>query len=217
MLTFSTHNSKLKLLAKYLKLPQNQVVSFDIPAGWTCPKADICKTFTIRETGKQKRVGRVLCYASKAELYAPNCRIMRWRNFDQLRACKGNHNKMFTLLLDSLPTNAKVVRIHSSGDFFSKSYFLAWAGLAVAFPDISFYGYTKILDYVISPLPDNFYLHYSYGSKDDKRWNPEIPTCFIKEREGQYPEYSVICNGEGTEHEDYFHILARKSFVIPAH
>jgi hypothetical protein len=219
MLKFSFHNSKLNELARWMGVPLNRVVSFDLPAGWTCAKADICKTLMAKDTGKETRVGRIKCYASKAESYAPNTRLMRWHNFDLLKTCK-SISSISELILESLPENIKVIRIHSSGDFFSKIYFQAWVEVAKIRPNIIFFGYTKHLDYAIATLPENMFLEYSFGSLDDKRMislGYHVPTCYVGEYKKQYNGYKIVCNKENSSHEDYIAILNRKSFVIMAH
>jgi len=219
MLKISFHNHKLNELARWLKLPLNQVVSLDLPAGWTCAKANICKTFVERKTAKINHVGRITCYAAKAECYAPNTRIMRWHNFDSLRECSNDTERMIELIGASIPEKVKVMRIHSSGDFFSPSYFYAWVGIAKAYPNISFYGYTKHLDYAIAPLPKNMFLEYSFGGKDDTRrieLKYHAPTCYIGEYKKQYNGYKIVCKA-GNSHEDYLAILNRESFVIMEH
>lgn len=221
MLTFGYGNGKLNKLAKHLGVHKNQVVSFDIPAGFTCPKANICKTFSNRDTGKLTRVGHVMCYAAKVEGYAPSARRMRWRNFTELNAVGRNVQNIFALIVKSLPKKAVVVRIHSSGDFFCREYFMAWVGVAKQFPNVKFFAYTKILDYALynHGMP-NLFIQYSYGSQDDTRWHSlevKPPTCFIGEYEGQYPNIPVVCGSDETDHEDFFAIQRRETFVISIH
>jgi hypothetical protein len=53
---FSFNNSKIKSTAKVLKsrgIVSNvkEVVCFDLPAGWTCPKANLCKSKVNPDTG----------------------------------------------------------------------------------------------------------------------------------------------------------------------
>lgn len=75
-------------------------------------------------------------------------------------------------VLDWLRAGGKAVRIHDSGDFFSREYALAWIDLAEMFPRILFYAYTKEVEmfreldatYVIPP---NFRWLYSMGGKQD--------------------------------------------------
>jgi hypothetical protein len=221
MLKYSIHNQKLNRLARYLGLHLNQVVSFDLPAGWTCSKADICKTFVYPKKGTMKKVGRIMCYAAKCECYAPSVRVMRWENFNILKTFKNDSILIANELEKNLPKTAKIVRIHSSGDFYSQAYFVGWIILALRRKDITFFGYTKHLDYCISELPPNMFLQYSHGSKDDKRaekLEKHIPTCYIAEYEGQYPStLPVVCDSHDTAHEDYFCILSKTNFVINLH
>jgi hypothetical protein len=216
-LTFSQANMKLAVLAAHLLMKKSEIVSFDLPAGYSCPMADICKTYANKATGKMRKVGAVTCYASKAEAIYPNCRKMRWSNFDALIKVRTSVLAMAELLDASLPKKVKVVRIHSSGDFFSREYFQAWVEMATIHPEIVFFGYTKIMDYAVADKPDNLYLHYSFGGRDDSKWNDTIPTCFIEVFDGQYPLVQKVCSTHELGYEDYFYILSRKSFKIGVH
>lgn len=220
-LKFAVRNSKLNKLAKYLGLHYNQVVSFDLPAGWSCPKANICKTFSDRERGNLTKKGRVTCYAAKGEAFAPSVRRLRWSNFDLIKSNGRDVSKIAEMILTDLPNKVKIVRIHSSGDLFWREYFEAWCKVAAARPEIIFFGYTKHLDYSLSDLiPQNMFLQYSYGSKDDSRYDVlevKPPTCFIGENDGDYPNIRVVCGSDDTSHEDYLAILNKQSFVILAH
>jgi hypothetical protein len=224
MLGFSKGNSKMNVLAGYLGLSKREVLSFDIPAGWTCAKADICKGFAHEITGKLTQVGRVKCYAVKQENYLPSVRAFRWNNFNQLLACgRDNAEGIAELILQSIPKSAKVIRIHSSGDFYSEAYFMAWVRVAYMRPDISFFAYSKHLNYVtFENRPNNFKMVYSFGSKDDTRFTMEeidnVPACFIEEYEGQYgSNYARVCATHAEGWQDYIQILAGESFVIPIH
>lgn len=228
MVEFSYGNQKLRELARHLELPLKAVVGFDLPAGWTCPNADICKTKSDPVTGKITRYGAVMCYAAKVEAYAPPARRLRWRNFNALTACPDSA-AMADLIDESLPKTVKIVRIHSSGDFFSPAYFQAWRGVAYRHPEITFYGYTKILAYAMHknseldnffglPELDNFYLQYSHGSRDDcKVASDTVPTCYIEEYDKQYPEIQAVCGSHETSHQDYLAIIAKQSFKIKLH
>jgi hypothetical protein len=66
------------------------------------------------------------------------------------------------------------VRIHDSGDFFSREYLLGWIGLANMFPDILFYAYTKEVALLRTvDLPDNFLIIFSMGGKQDHLIDPD--------------------------------------------
>lgn len=212
---FSLSNSKMNHLSRVLGLRKAEVVSFDLPAGFTCPAADICLTFANRQTGKMIKRGKVTCYASKTEAYAPAARRLRWHNYATLRAA-GTPERMADLLEEGL-NKAKIVRIHSSGDFFSPEYFQAWVILAERRSDITFFGYTKVVAYAIADKPDNFYLQYSHGGLEDSIVPAGTPTCYIGEYPDQYGQVQVVCGSHDAGHEDYFAILRRESFVIPVH
>lgn len=216
LLKFSFHNQKLNKLAHHLHYTYNKVISFDLPAGWSCPCADICKTRADRDTGRIKRDGRFMCYAAKAEAYAPSARRLRWHNFDLLRATGGIVWKMEYLIGESLPIDTRILRIHSSGDFFNKNYFMAWTRVAKNFPGIIFFAYTKNIELARAPHPFNLFVQYSYGSKHDKYWTPDVPTCFVAEHPGQYP-YPVVCDTDENYSEDFHAILRRETFQINLH
>ena len=220
-LKFGTGNEKLEALAVWLGIPKNHIVSFDIPAGYTCSKANICLSYANRKTGKIRQMSSVLCYAAKGERYLPNMRASRWHNYMGLLGCGVDVEGMVELLLNGIRKQTEIVRIHSGGDFYSLAYFQAWLIVAGLLPNVKFFGYTKHLEYATFKKPSNFILQYSFGGKDDaeylelvKRGN-KIPTCFIGQYEGQYP-HKVIC-GEGGEHEDFFAIQKGEDFVINGH
>jgi len=189
------------------------------------PLANICKGFAHHKTGKLTQVGRVKCYAVKQENYLPTVRAFRWNNFRQLLACKNESWNITELIGKSLPKNTKIVRIHSSGDYYSFAYFMAWVNVARFCPNIQFFGYTKHLTYAsYECLPENFHLVYSYGSVDDKDYDAQytpstLPTCFIEEFKGQYDHLGLerVCANHADGWQDYEKILNKQSFIIPIH
>ena len=65
---------------------------FSLPAGYTCPFANICKSFASKDgtnfasSGKKiKDSGDIRCYAASTEVAYPNVRSSRWKNFDLLQ------------------------------------------------------------------------------------------------------------------------------------
>lgn len=175
-LTFSTGNTKL------LELSQSKnckVTSFDLPAGYTCPAADECHSFADKITGKITDGGncKFRCYAASMEARYTASRKAHWRNFEAVASCKTSDD-MAKLILSELPEDVKIVRIHASGDFFSRKYFMAWVKVAQSRPDIQFFGYTKVLPYVRYEKPVNFCLQYSYGGKMDSKVTCE-PVAYV--------------------------------------
>jgi len=228
MLKFSFRNMKLNLLSSRLGVKKTEVIAFDIPAGFTCPAARICQTYSDRKTGKITRgkFNEVDCYAALVEARYKNTREAHWYNLDLLKSvCKvgkrvvWNSEYMTLLILESLPKTAKFVRIHSSGDYFAPEYFQAWVTVAKIRTDTIFFGYTKVLEYVQADKPDNFSLQYSYGGTHDSEFDAltdKPAACYIGQYDNQYP-FKVVCGSHETAHEDYFAIRNRETFVIGEH
>jgi len=168
-LKFSKGNSKLNKMAVELGLPKSQVVAFNLPAGHTCPFADKCKSQAHRITGKITDGDKIQyrCYAASVESRYPATRQAVWHNFELLKGL--DTDQMADLIIKSLPSRVKIVRIHSSGDFYSKAYFNAWVKVAESLPHIQFFAYTKALHYIKADNPDNLSLICSYGGKLDAK------------------------------------------------
>lgn len=159
-LVFSYENAKLK-----------GTYTFSLPSGWTCPGACKCLAKADRATGKltngPEQVYR--CFSASQEAVYPVVRDIRWHNFDRLKEA-GNMASMVALILESLPTDAQVIRIHVAGDFFSQSYFDAWLEVARQRPEVIFYAYTKSVNFWADRqlfVSDNFKLNASMGGRFD--------------------------------------------------
>ena len=160
-LTFGLGNAKLS----------KAIVTFSLPAGWTCPFARECLSKADRKTGKiiDGKHCRFRCFAASQDALYPNVRAARWRNFDLLRSSKTVEN-MANLIQRSLPWGLTIVRIHVSGDYFNENYFLAWLNVACNNPFVTFYGYTKANPYLVKYkkyIPPNFRLTASLGGTCD--------------------------------------------------
>lgn len=216
-LNFSKHNRKLNELAKSLNLKNKEVVAFDLPAGHTCPMADKCKATAHRTTGKitDGKGMQYRCYASSLESAFSSVRNAHWQNFDAIKGM--SLDTMATLILNELPKDVKVVRIHSSGDFFSADYFGAWLQVAKNRPEIRFFGYTKVLDYVQADKPQNFKLVYSFGGKMDS-WLTNEPTAYVVPNAGvaKAKSLQVACPDEAPAN-DFFHVMAGETFALLIH
>jgi len=137
------------------------VYEWNLPSGFTCPFALECLVKVDRVTGKFDNKSKAYkCYSASAERF-PTCRESRWRNFDFVR--KGG--------IPSIPSKAKAIRIHSSGDFYSQSYFDMWLELCRSNPSIEFWAYTKSVKYWVlrlDSIPKNLVLTASRGGKNDE-------------------------------------------------
>lgn len=158
-------NNLLKFKQGNAKLTKT-IYTFSLPAGWSCPFADRCLSKSDKVTGKitDGKNTEFRCFAASMECRNPFVRQNRWNNFDLLKG--KNREEMTRLILDSIPKKARFIRVHVSGDHFSRSYFEAWLNVANALPNVIFYGYTKAINYLIeykNEIPSNFRFTASYG------------------------------------------------------
>lgn len=215
-LKFSFGNSKINKLAVYLGLAKKSVVSFDLPAGHTCPMANICKATADPITGKitdsQGMIFR--CYASSSEAAFTTTRKLRWHNYNLL---KGKTLTQIIMLIEaSIPNFVKVVRIHSSGDFFSLNYFKAWVIVAKNHPEINFFGYTKVLPYVNYPKSDNFHLVYSHGGKMDNKITTE-PVAYVVNTVNDAIKKGLQVSCQDNPVDDYELVMQDRTFALVLH
>ena len=217
---FTRPNAKLQALASLFDCPKAHITQFDLPAGWTCPKADICKSKYNPMTGKiiDGKHCKFRCYAVKPESQYPNTAPFRWANFNALKG--KTTEQMAVIILAALPKRIKVVRIHASGDFFNAAYFDAWKIVANARPNMVFFGYTKITEYVRSDRPCNFHLTYSHGGLDDNIAEG-LPTCYVALDDNHAKQIAndtgaIVCC-ETNDYDDFLAVLAGKSFILMVH
>lgn len=145
-----TQNSKLKKTSKALNL---RVFNFGIPAyksasgKLTCPMADECVKF---------------CYAKKGAYV--------WSNVQP--AFEKRYQLSKTLeFIDAMNAEIKkkrpdYVRVHDSGDYYSRSYLAKWITIAKANPEVRFYSYTNMVDMMHkAELPSNYDIIFSDSGK----------------------------------------------------
>jgi len=149
----------MKVLQAGNKKLSRDILIFNLPPGKSCLNCKECyKT----------------CYARKAYRQYPNVKIS-W-NYN-LELAKNDPDKLFNSIVNQLKSTKKnIIRIHSSGDFFSQDYIDLWEKIIKSFPDKRFYVYTKVnklLDFSNIRKLNNFNLiksfidgHLNYGSID---------------------------------------------------
>ena len=170
MLKFSKENAKLGHINDWMDKKQN-IYSFSLPSGYTCPGALDCLSKANRNTGKitDGKDTKYRCFSASTESIYPSVRNQRWHNFDQLR--KLNKESMVEAIQEALPSDLNICRVHVGGDFFNQKYFDAWMEVARLNPTKTFYAYTKSLPYWVANMgniPDNFALNASRGGRQDK-------------------------------------------------
>jgi hypothetical protein len=148
-----TQNSKLKSTSKLNGL---KVFNFGIPAQDTCIWAGDCKKY---------------CYASKGAYIWSNVKPAFERRLD---ATKQN-NFSEVMIAEITKRKIDVVRIHDSGDFYSREYLHKWFKVMESMPHVKFYAYSKSLPLLQGErLPANFTLIKSEGGKRDDLINPTV-------------------------------------------
>ena len=145
-----TQNSKLKRTSKELGV---KVFNFGIPAyksasgKLTCPFADECIKF---------------CYAKKGAYIWSNVqpafekRYQLSKTNDFIQAMSDEINKK----------RPDYVRVHDSGDYYSKQYLNKWLAIALNFPNVKFYSYTNCVKmFKDIELPNNYDIIFSDSGK----------------------------------------------------
>lgn len=213
---FSPANKKLRKLRARLG-GKVRIYSFDLLAGWSCPFAHDCKSW-VTETGSTRTIHdgvgqRFRCYAASQEAVYKNTFAMRASNFINLYDAHGV-SEMVHLLEEAFPTNADVIRIHTSGDFFSRDYFQAWYIVARNHPGVRFYCYTKATPFLIGlRLPDNFRLTVSDGgTRSDLQLDLTCPVSYVVNT----PEEAKT-KGLAVSDDDYHAYEGRESFALVLH
>ena len=145
-----TQNTKLKKTSKELGL---RVFNFGIPAyksasgKLTCPMADSCVKF---------------CYAKKGAYIWSNVKPAFEKRYQLSKTDK---------FVDAM--NAEIrkkkpdyVRVHDSGDYYSRAYLKKWIDIANSNPNVRFYSYTNMIDMMLkTSLPDNYDIIFSDSGK----------------------------------------------------
>ena len=208
MLKISTRNSKLAKTQKKIKklledsgtiagfsLPLNRykIASFNLPAG------------AYNDSDGKKHV---VCIGAKACLDLCYARQGRYKMGSVISLRKNNHmtlvsayiqngiEGMVTLLteaVESLPRTYGIIRIHDSGDFFSKAYLEAWLIVIRRFPHLLFYAYTKsapLFDGM--DIPENFRVTFSMGGKFDSRVSKDAPISMILKDESELETFTMV-------------------------
>jgi hypothetical protein len=145
-----TQNSKLRKTSKNLGV---KVFNFGIPAyksmsgKLTCPFADECVKF---------------CYAQKGAYIWSNVKPAFEKRYELTRSAEFV-SKMSDELMKKRPD---YVRVHDSGDYYSKAYLQKWIDIANLFPEIKFYSYTNSVAMLKEAnLPSNFDAIFSDSGK----------------------------------------------------
>ncbi len=211
LLKFSQGNAKLK----------NRLI-FSLPAGKTCPGAVFCKSFAVVQDDNKRKIQdgpqtEFRCFAASSEVQYDAVFQTRAKNMELLFESVIN-GSMVDLINESIQhyrkKKTKLVRIHESGDFFSRGYLNAWIEVARINPDLDFYCYSKSLDFFLDvALPSNFYMTASYGGKFDHLIDQGYFTRYAKVYK---TEEEAIADGLEVDHDDS-HCFGDRPFALLVH
>ena len=147
-----TQNQKIKDTSNYLGV---KVFNFSIPAyksatgKVTCPFADSCIKFCYAQKGNYKRFPSVAKGMEKKYL------LSKQSNFVDLM------NK------EIIKKKPDFVRVHDSGDYYSKEYLNKWLTIAKENTNVKFYSYTNSIKFIkdLENIPNNFDFIFSDSGK----------------------------------------------------
>lgn len=203
-----------------LKLKKSWIYQFNLPAGITCPGAKQCKRWVSPWTGETMSGpdSEWECYAIRSERRYPEVLPARWNNLIVLKNAI-SAERMAEIIEECLPRNARVIRIHESGDFWNRRYLEAWIMVAERNPGIVFFGYSKTQWAADAHLPENMFLHYSDGGRYDDVYSGKIPTCYVGINQEHILQIGepVVCADKLDDWQDFAKILLGESFTIPLH
>jgi hypothetical protein len=159
--------------------------------------------------------GEYQCYASKAELLYPS--VYRKRRVNRAATLASD---FVSLMVSEIKDEAvKVIRIHSSGDFYSPNYFEKWRSIIDALPSVTFFGYTKSLDVmrITKEFPwHNFHFVYSWGGTHDlESLKYDIPRSYVAIGDDRNGMPIIDTSKDATA--DYYYILDGVDFAIRLH
>lgn len=145
-----TQNSKLKKTSKKLGV---KVLNFGIPAyksasgKLTCPMADACVKF---------------CYAKKGAYIWSNVKPA----FEKRYKLSKTDQFVDAMNAEIKKKKPDYVRVHDSGDYYSRAYLQKWLAIAIHNPSVRFYSYTNMVDLILkSNLPENYDIIFSDSGK----------------------------------------------------
>jgi len=95
------------------------------------------------------------CYAQRGRHVFPVVQRLVARNFIALNNANGDINKIYQMLLEMVPENIPLFRIHEAGDFISQNYIEAWAEVIKNRRDTYFWAYTRSFNFNYTNLTRN--------------------------------------------------------------
>ena len=163
----------------------------------TCPGSGACKTFCYAMKGSYVMFKEV----SMAQTQVLNFLINSPKRFSALLKAE-----ITTAIIQNEDDDTEVaIRWHDAGDFFSPQYAELAFDVARAFPDTTFYCYTKISAIANGPKPPNFFINFSEGAlpSESKKVNmTQIKHSIVVPKTLFYDLVPLLRNGSPAKGED---------------
>ena len=152
------------------------IYSFDLPAVVSCPNSSECFKS---------------CYANKGTFLWGGKGAKTSNTYNFAIALNDLEYLQKELIKEIKKKNIKTIRIHSSGDFFSKQYFLMWCNIARHFKNINIFTYSKAPQIEGAKIPKNLNIINSFVKIDNINYLNYAPLEKIKEMRAKTK--GIIC------------------------
>ena len=153
LIEMKIHKTKTGFLKNTNSKLGRKIYAFDLPAVVSCPNSNEC----FKD-----------CYANKGTFLFKSTRVSNEYNF---AIALHDLNYLESELIKEIEKkNIKTIRIHSSGDFYSKEYFLMWCKIAATFKDLKIFTYSKAPQINRKLIPSNFNIIDSFIEVSGKRF-----------------------------------------------
>lgn len=209
------------------KLRKLEIVSgmkgftFSVRSGHNCPMASDCKSKAVKNKSGTKRIvdgpnTLFRCFSATQEVLFPDLYDQREYNEQLIEIAARSWAEAGNLIADYLPPYAGWCRIHVGGDFRTLNYFKAWLHAAELRPRTIFYGYTKMIPFLVKfegHMPPNFRITASRGGKRDDL----IDTYKLREAVVVYSIEQAERLGLEIDHDDSHALYAKGSFALLIH
>ena len=182
----------MTLLKSNTELRADRVWNWTLPAWYvrlddkifkTCPNAGVCAQLCYARNGtyqfrqvKEAHQRNLELVVNESEKFMESMAIeLSSKRFKPTGVARSYTGELVDdeWAVNWLNSGGAAIRIHDSGDFFADWYFELWLTLALLFPKILFYAYTKEVSMVKAYLlrgevPDNFRIIFSKGGLQDE-------------------------------------------------
>src|SRR5690606_11351009 len=141
----------------------------------------------------------------------PSVRERLWANFEAVR--KRTPGEVAGVLRWAMPPAARLVRVHTAGDFFNQDYFDGWLLFVRLYPRTRFWAFTKSLPYSVARLgaiTDNHVLTATYGGRYDRL----IEEHGLKSARVVYSPEEADALGLRLDRDDRMAAFGRSSFAL---